>query len=89
MKKYRNEGIQKFGHDFYDPDGKYNGCPLGDELCRTKRYDGTTPTFWEFTQAIIREGILDPHWAPIYSTCRSVYSSLIKKNTISVREKLA
>ena len=76
VKKYRNEGIQKFGHDFYDPDGKYNGCPLGDELCRTKRYDGTTPTFWEFSQAIIRGGILDPHWAPIYSTCRYyAYSS--------------
>ena len=44
----------------------------GDEQCRLKRYDGATPTFWEFIKYIINGGTQDPHWISIHSSCRLV-----------------
>ena len=70
VKKYRENGIKKFGADFYDKDGLYNGCPLGDLECRQIRKTGSTPTFWEFIQAILRDGISNGHWNPITLICR-------------------
>ena len=49
--KYRREGLQRFGDDWY---GTYLGAP--------SRVEGRTlnePTFWEFVQAIIRESKLE------------------------------
>ena len=92
---YRTQGTLRFGREFYQKNGTFNGCPLGtkhspkafiafinrrvlqflskgDEQCRLKRYDGATPTFWEFIKYIIDGGTQDPHWASIHSSCRSV-----------------
>lgn len=30
---------------------------------------GPRPTFWEFIQAVLRDGLLDPHWHPISDWC--------------------
>ena len=69
VSKYRTKGMIKFGRKFYDKSEKFNGCPLGDEKCCEKRGKGLTPTFWEFIQAIIHDGIFDGHWIPIHSFC--------------------
>ena len=70
VKKYREKGRQIFGYEFYDRGGIFNGCPLADKACAEKRGAGNTPTFWEFTQAIIHDGISDGHWIPINLHCR-------------------
>ena len=51
MEKYRAEGVERFGQDFYLRNG---GAPV-----KVKGRTGAEPTFWEFVQSIIREGKLD------------------------------
>ncbi len=29
----------------------------------------TSPTFWEFVQAVLRQNLLDDHWRPVASLC--------------------
>ena len=70
VSKYRIKGINRFGQEFYDKNKNFNGCPLGDENCSKRRGNGSTPTFWEFIQALIYDGISDPHWRPIHLCCR-------------------
>ncbi|TRY77323.1 hypothetical protein TCAL_13640 [Tigriopus californicus] len=51
--KYRSEALERFG--------------------TTHSKHGTVwsprPTFWEFIQAVLRDGLMDPHWHPISSWC--------------------
>ena len=70
--KYRTKGQDKFGRKFYDNKNEtcFNGCPLKDKQCSEKRGKGLTPTFWEFVQAIIHDGMFDGHWLPIHLFCR-------------------
>ena len=72
VSKYRKEGVTRFGLDFYAKYGQKsaNGCPLRDAECLMKRDNGITPTFWEFVQSIIKDGISDGHWLPISLFCR-------------------
>ena len=68
--KYRRLGLERFGTEFYNLNGSYVGCPLGDTECQSKRGLGSTPTFWEFVKSLLEDQISDGHWNPIYSTCR-------------------
>ena len=46
--RYRREGVERFGEDWY---GTNLGAPVP-----VKGWTLNEPTFWEFVQAIIREG---------------------------------
>ena len=70
--KYRGLGKERFGSEFYKVNGSFNGCPLGDLECKSKRGNGSTPTFWEFVKSLLEDGISDSHWIPIHNTCRLV-----------------
>ena len=48
VEKFREEGLKKFGSDFYLRNG---GAPM-----KVEGRTGLEPTFWEFVQSIIREG---------------------------------
>lgn len=49
VEKFREEGLQKFGSDFYLRNA---GAPI-----KVEGRTGSEPTFWEFVQSIIREGM--------------------------------
>ena len=62
-KKFRAQGIARFGKDFYDRQGQ-NGSPIS-----VKGRSGREPTFWEFVTAVLEDGIMDEHWEPMVSLC--------------------
>lgn len=70
VNKYRQAGTARFGLEFYKRGGKFNGCPLGDVDCVQRRGSGSTPTFWEFIQAILYHGISNGHWNPSTQSCK-------------------
>ena len=67
--KYRRLGFKRFGSEFYSVNGSFNGCPLGDVECQSKRGNGSTPTFWEFVKSLLDSNISDSHWIPIHTVC--------------------
>ena len=63
VKKYREEGIKKFGKQFYETSGQ-NGSPV-----QISDRNGNEPTFWEFVKAVLDNGLMDEHWKPIIDLC--------------------
>ena len=80
--KYRNEGVKIFGKEVY---AKNFGSPIN-----VPEREGDEPTFWEFIQGILQDGILDRHWSPYYlhcSLCNFEPSYIIKFENMKQEEK--
>ena len=82
VQKYREEGLRKFGKEFYI---RNKGAPFP--------VPGRTidqPTFWEFVQGITRLGLVDRHWNPVYlhcNLCHTTYHFILKLETLAEDEE--
>ena len=80
--KYRREGLERFGEGFYESN---SGAPVS-----VRGRTLNEPTFWEFVQAIIREGVNDRHWNPYHlhcNLCHVEFNFIVKLENIVEEEK--
>ena len=60
MSRYRGEGVARHGAEVYRRQG---GAPLP-----VRGRTAAEPTFWEFVQAVLRDGLLSTCWDRIKSS---------------------
>lgn len=80
--KYRREGLERFGEGFYELN---LGAPVA-----VRGRTLNEPTFWEFVQAIIREGVNDRHWNPYHlhcNLCHVQFDYIVKLENIVEEER--